>query len=261
LSVTSSDNVSSRIRSLSEIWVRGVTARLATARWPVALVGLAVLGVATWWVTNSAIFNLRTLEIRGNHHLSKTQVARLGDLTAEVNVLWTLPGTIERRLERHPRIREAHVSRTLPSTLTVVVKERRPVAVLPESGAVVGPDGKVLGKKPQTGALPVISTTPIVGGEEKPAARDGLAVARAMPPKLRRLVQDINVGTTGRIELHLRDGTLVVFGDRSRMALKAAVLGSVLEWSERTRTRAKSIDLSVPTAPTLVPMAPIQPAA
>ncbi len=261
MSVTSSDNVSSRIRLLPEQWVRGVAARLATARWPVALVGLVVLAAATWWVTNSAIFNLRTLEIRGNAHLSKTQVARVGDLTGEVNVLWTLPGTIERRLERHPRIREAHVSRTLPSTLTVVVKERRPVAVLPESGAIIGPDGKVIGKKRQTGALPRISTTPIVGGEEKPAAGDGLAVARAMPPKVRRLVQDISVGPVGRIELQLRNGTLVAFGDRSRMALKAAVLGSVLEWSQRTGTRAKSIDVSVPTAPTLVPIPPIQPSA
>ncbi len=261
MSVTSSDNVSSRIGFLSDQWVRSLATRFATARWPVAVAGLAVLGAATWWVTNSAIFNLRTLEITGNVHLSKTQVARVGDLTGEVNVLWTLPGTIERRLERHPRIREAHVSRTLPSTLTVVVKERRPVAVLPESGAIVGPDGKVLGKKRQTGALPLISTTPVVGGREKPAARDGLAVARAMSPTLRRLVQDITVGEMGRIELHLRDGTLVVYGDRSHMALKAAVLDSVLEWSHRTRTRAKSIDVSVPTAPTLVPIAPIQPAA
>jgi cell division protein FtsQ len=261
LSVTSSDNLSSHIRVLSEQWARGFAMRFATARWPVAVVGLVVLGAATWWVTNSAIFNLRTLEIRGNVHLSKNQVARVGDLTGQVNVLWTLPGTIERRLERHPRIREAHVSRTLPSTLTVVVKERRPVAVLPESGAIVGPDGKVLGTKKRAGELPLISTTPTVGGEEKPIARDGLAVARAMPMKLRRQVQDITVGAMDRIELHLRNGTVVFFGDRSQMALKAAVLWSVLEWSERTGTKPKSIDLSVPTAPTLIPIAAIQPGA
>jgi cell division septal protein FtsQ len=261
LSVTSSRNVSSYIRVFSERWARGFAARFATARWPVAVAGVVVLGAATWWVTNSAIFNLRALEIRGNVHLSKTQVARIGDLTDEVNVLWTLPGTIERRLESHPRIKEAHVSRTLPSTLTVVVKERRGVAVLPESGAILGPDGKVLGTKKQTGELPVISTTPTVGGQEKPLARDGLAVARAMPTKLRRQVQDITVGAMGRIELHLRNGTLVVYGDGSQMALKAGVLASVLAWSERTGTKPKSIDVSVPTAPTLIPSAAIQPAA
>lgn len=261
MSVTSSANVSSRARVLSEQLVRDLATRFATARWPVALVGLVVLGAATWWVTNSAIFNLRTLEIRGNAHLTKAQVARVGALTGEVNVLWTLPGTIERRLESHPRIREAHVSRTLPSTLIVVIKERRAVAVLPESGAIVGPDGKVLGTKKQTGALPLISTPPTEGGEGKTLARDGLAVARAMPPKLRRLVQDITVGDAGRIQLRLRDGTIVTYGDRSQMAVKAAVLRSVLQWSERTRIKTKSIDVSVPTAPTLVPTEAIHPAA
>ncbi|HEX2266693.1 MAG TPA: FtsQ-type POTRA domain-containing protein [Actinomycetota bacterium] len=241
--------------------VRDLTTRFATARWPAALVGLVVLGAAAWWVTNSAIFNLRTLEIRGNAHLTKAHVARVGDLTGEVNVLWTLPGTIERRLESHPRIREAHVSRTLPSTLTVVIKERRPVAVLPESGAIVGPDGKVLGTKKQGGALPLISTTPGVGGQGKILAEDGLAVARAMPPKLRSLVQDITVGDAEGIQLRLRDGTVVTYGDRSEMALKAAVLRSVLQWSESTGTNAKSIDVSVPTAPTVVPTEVIQPPA
>ena len=256
--MTSSDNVSSRIRGVSEQWLRALGTRIANARWPVAVVGLAVLGAATWWVTHSAIFNLRTLEIRGNVHLTKGQVARVGDLTGEVNVLWTLPGTIERRLERHPRIREAHVSRTLPSALRVVIKERRPVAVLPESGAIVGPDGKVLTKKKQTATLPRISTAP-GGNEAQPAlARHGLAVARAMPVKLRQLVEDITIGETGRIELRLRDGTLVLYGDRSMMTVKAAVLGSVLEWSERTGTPAKSIDVSVPAAPTVVPAVAIE---
>ena len=258
MSVTSSDNVSSRIRVLRDQWVRDAATRVATAKWPVALVGLIVLGAAAWWVTNSAIFDLRALEIRGNAHLSKAQVARVGDLTGEVNVLWTLPGTIERRLESHPRIRQAHVSRTLPSTLTVVIKERRAVAVLPESGAIVGPDGEVIGNKKQTGALPVIFTAPAVGGADKPFVQGGLAVARALPPKLRRLVQDITVGEDGRIQLRLRDGSIVLYGDRSLKAVKAAVLGSVLEWAERTGTKPKSIDVSVPTAPTLVPVAPIQ---
>ncbi|HEX2088702.1 MAG TPA: FtsQ-type POTRA domain-containing protein [Actinomycetota bacterium] len=226
---------------------------MAAATWPAALAGLAVLGAATWWVTNSAIFNLHTLEIRGNVHLTKAQIARVGNLTGEVNVLWTLPGTIERRLERHPRISEARVSRTLPSTLTVVIKERRPVAVLPDSGALVGPDGKVLGKKKQTGTLPAISATPATGGAKTILAQTGLAVARAMPQRLRRLVKDITVEDSGRIELRLRDGTVVAYGDRALMSVKAAVLESVIDWSMRTGTKTKSIDVSVPTAPTLIP--------
>lgn len=259
--MTSSGNVSNGIRAVSEQWLRDIATRFATARWPAALAGLMVLGAATWWVTNSAIFHLRALEIRGNVHLTKAQIARVGELTGQVNVLWTLPGTIERRLESHPRIKEAHVSRTLPSALTVVIKERRPVAVLPESGAIVAPDGKVLGKKKPAASLPIISTASPGGGERQALADNGLAVARAMPLKLRQLVEDITIGDTGRIELRLRDGTLVVYGDHTQMAAKAAVLASVLEWSERTGTDTKTIDVSVPGAPTLVPSGPAHPSA
>ncbi len=261
MSVTSSGNVSNDARLFAEQLLRGMTTRLATARWPIALVGLAVLSVATWWVTNSAIFDLRSLHIRGNVHLTKGQVAKVGDLTAQVNVLWTMPGTIERRLERHPWIREAHVSRTLPSALTVVIKERRPVAVLPDEGAVVAPDGKVLGKNERGGGLPMISAAVPAGGDETVLSQTGLAVARTIPAKVRRLIQDITISETGRVQLRLRDGTVVVYGDPSDMRLKSAVLQAILRWTTSTGTTPKTIDVSVPGAPTLVPAITAEPAA
>lgn len=253
MSVTSSDNVSSRVRVLSERWLGSIAARLTMARWPVAVVGLMILGVTTWWVTNSAIFDLQTLYIRGNVQLTKAQVARLGDLTSEVNVLWTLPGSIERRLQGHPLIREANVSRTLPSGLTVVIRERRPVAVLPGTGAVLAPDGKVVGKKARSDGLPVISTAVSTDGGGRGLSADGLAVARSIPGKLRRLIEDITVDQAGLIELRLRDGTVVMYGDRSDIKVKSAVLGAILQWTARTGTTAKTIDVSAPGAPRLVP--------
>ena len=263
MSATSNHNVSSSaVGTVLDRWARGVATRLSTARWPMALVGFPVVAAATWWVTNSAIFDLRAIHIEGNRHLSKAQVARVGQLTSNVNVLWTLPGTIERRLERHPWIKQAHVSRTLPSALTVVIRERRPVAVLPASGAVLAPDGKVLGRRRETEALPAISaqTLPIQGGATA-ESNNGLAVARTMPAPLRRLVEDISMGENGRIELRLRDGTRVLYGERSEMRVKAAVLRAILQWAARNEVEAKTIDVSVPATPSLVPSTRIQPSA
>ena len=257
MSVTSNHNVSNHVGFLLDRWSRSIATRLAAARWPMALGGFVVVAALTWWVTNSAVFDLRTLRIEGNAHLTKKQVARFGDLTTGVNVLWTLPGTIERRLERHPWIKEAHVSRTLPSALTVVITERRPVAVLPGSGAIVAPDGKILGKKEES-PLPAISA-PLESGAGEPEllSQNGIAVARTMPKKVRKLVEGISLADTGRIELRLRDGTRVVYGDRSDLRAKAAVLRAVLEWAEANAIDPKTIDVSVPTAPSLVPIAPV----
>lgn len=247
MSATSSESVSSVNRI--ENWIQSVAAKLATARWPTAMVGLLVLAAATWWVTNSALFDLRTIRVEGNDHLSRRQVVKLGGLTGDVNVLWTLPSTIERRLERHPWIKEAHVSRLLPSALSVIVVERRPLAVLPDSGIVLAPDGRVLGKERRTKALPVVSA-------DGPTARSpsgALAVAKTLPRPLRKEVEHITVGGGGLIELLLRDGTRVIYGSRTEMRLKAAVLRAMLEWADKNQLATRTLDISVPTAPTLIP--------
>jgi cell division protein FtsQ len=258
LSATSIERSSAhRTPSRLEVWVRGVPTRLASARWPVAVTGLVVVGAATWWVTNSSIFDLRELRVEGNVHLTKAQVARVGHLTHKTNVLWTLPGTIERTLETHPWIKEAHVSRTLPSALTVTITERRAVATLPGSGSVLAPDGQVLGKKGAHKRLPVIE--PESSGHSTATGTqsgEALAVARAMPTQLRQLVDQITVGRGGLIALHLRDGTRVNYGDGSRAREKAAVLKAVLSWAERNGTAPSIIDVSVPGAPTLIPAHP-----
>ena len=262
MSASLNHNVSSSARTVLDRWARGIGTWLATARWPIAVAGFVVVAAAAWWVTNSAIFDLRTIQIEGNAHLSKAQVARVGELTSNVNVLWTLPGTIERRLERHPWIKEAYVSRTLPSAVIVVIRERHPVAVLPGSGTVLAPDGKILGKKTEPKALPAISIAELSTGPGPPGlSKSGLAVARTMPEGLRRLVEGISIGETGLIELRLRDGTRVLYGNRSEMRVKAAVLRAILRWAARNAVGTNTIDVSVPAAPSVVPAAPVQPSA
>ena len=262
LSAISIERVSSRTVDALKRWGARLGHSVSSARWPAAVTGLLIVGAATWWVTHSAIFDLRTLRISGNSHLTKKQVARLGGLTRELNVLWTPPGRIERQLESHPWIKHARVSRVLPSALTVVITERRPVAVDPASSAVVAPDGTVLTKERHPAALPLIQTPQGISPDSAHRlTANGVLVARALSRTVLSRVDRIVVSPIGDVELLLKSGTTVVYGQPAEAEVKAAVLEAMLGWSFRNHARARSIDVSVPAVPTMVPMQPLQPAA
>ena len=262
MSAISIERVSNRTLEALKRWGARLGHGVSSARWPAAIAGLLIVGAATWWVTHSAIFDLRTLRVSGNVHLTKKEVARLGGLTRELNVLWTPPGRIERQLESHPWIKRARVSRMLPSTLTVDITERRPVAVDPASSALVAPDGTVLTKEHHRSAIPLIETPQgITPDMTHRLTANGVLVARALSRTVLSRVDRIVVSPVGDVELLLKSGTTVVYGQPAETRVKAAVLEAMLGWSFRNHARASSIDVSVPAVPTMVPIQPLQPAA
>lgn len=75
-------------------------------------------------------FEVRNVEVRGMHFVERDEV--LGLLALEPNTsIWTDRAALEERVERHPMIRDAEVSRRFPGGLRVTVVERRPVALAP----------------------------------------------------------------------------------------------------------------------------------
>jgi cell division protein FtsQ len=230
-------------------------ARTGRYRWVGGLVGLACLAAVTWWVTNSRVFDLRALRVSGNTHLSSAEVGRLADLTDGTNVLWTSAGQVERRLERHPWVLSADVSRTLPSTVVISVRERTPVAVIARRRPLlVAGDGKVLGRAGPSARLPRIDVpgSPVIGSRVS-ASLPQLTVARALPPDLANMVARVSVGAGRSVTLSLRDGTRVVFGQPVEARAKAVALAGVLSWAARNGLTPQYVDVRVPAAPALLP--------
>jgi cell division protein FtsQ len=220
-----------------------------------SLVGLSLVGVATWGVTHSRIFELRSLRVTGNVRLSSADVAALGGLDSRTNVLWLSSGALERRLEADPRIRDARISRTLPSFISIAIVERIPAAILAGSRILVSSDGIMLGQADDTTRLPVIGAEaqPKGGGGRLPSELPALRVVRSLPPSLASSVARIGADDSGSLTLKLRDGTRVVLGDADRVEAKAAALEALLRWIDRTGMRVAYIDVTVPTAPALLP--------
>ena len=235
------------------------TLRPSRARWPATiLVGLALIAVAGWWVINTPLFAMRTLVVSGNRHVSDAQVARLAGLSRTTNVMWLKADTVANRIERDPWVLRAQVSRTLPGTVSISIKERSPVAIVEAGKALllVSGDGVILGEARLKARLPVIALAGVrvsMGGRVSgsPAL---LAVARSLPVGVRSKVARITQAGPGALTLVLRNGAHVLFGDASEAEAKGQALSSLLSWTSQRRIRADYIDVRAPAAPALLPV-------
>lgn len=210
-----------------------------------------------WWVTNSRVFDVRTLRVDGNVHLSSVDVVRLASVTDGTNVLWMSTDEVERRLERHPWVRSAVVSRTLPSMVAISVRERRPVAVIRgHSRLLVAGDGTVLGEARPSARLPLIEAPGrhSIGSRVDPSTAQ-LSVARALPADLRQAVRSVSRGPGSSITLELRSGVRVLFGEPLAVSSKVEALASVLTWAARNGVVPEYIDVRVAATPALMPRA------
>lgn len=229
------------------------------SRWlATILVGLAVIAAAGWWVTNTPLFDVRTLTVKGNRHVSDAEVARLAGLTRKTNVVWLRTGALAHRIERDPWVLRARVARTLPGTVTVSIQERRPVAVVDtgRSLLLVSGDGVILGRARPNTRLPAIALTGVRGvvGSHVSGSPALLMVARSLPAGVRGKVERITQGGSGALTLMLRGGAQVLFGDASEADAKGRALASLLQWANERGVRADYIDVRAPAAPALLPV-------
>jgi cell division septal protein FtsQ len=224
-------------------------------RWVGTVIGLGLVAGATWGVTHSSIFGLRTLRVTGNVRLSQSDVAAIAGLDGRTNVLWLSTNTVERRLEASAWIQHARISRTLPSVVTVSITERTAAAVLDGSGLLVSSDGGVLGPAPAHASLPLIDGRLQGRGmtARLPVDLPALVVLRSISPDLVALIGRVGIDRGGALILSMRDGTRVVFGTPDEAAAKGSALQALLRWTERKGVDTKYIDVTVPTAPAIRP--------
>jgi cell division protein FtsQ len=219
---------------------------------------LVVAGISAW-VSRSPIFAMRSLTVTGNVHESDRDVALLAGLSGSTNLVWMSPGSVKDRLGRDPWILSATVTRSLPSSITIVLRERTPVAVARAGGGsfLVAADGVVLERVTRSGdpALPSISVSPVRRlsvGQRIPVSTPALVLAAKLPPAVRAQVARVTTGPGG-VELQTRAGVRVLYGDASDVPGKALALQAVLRWAAAHGVDPVYVDVSVPATPALMP--------
>ena len=231
---------------------RGARSRRAAA----ALLVVAVLG-GGWLVVNSPVFAIDDIAVRGAHHVSAEEIRTLARIDDGQNLIRLALDEVAARIERHPWVAAAELSRDLPSTLVVDVRERRPSGWLSgnDGAVVVAGDGTVL-DHPATDprALPQlgeVSDAPDVG-ERLAEAPAELRVTATMPASLLGAVASVRmVGEDAT--LRLRRGGEVEYGPPAALRDKHRALADVLAWAADRHVEIGLIDVTVPSAPTLQP--------
>ena len=231
----------SRKRFARRQWAR----RWLAWRRMVVLGAVLALVIGTVWLFFfSTTLSVEGVDVEGTRVLSDEQVVAAaavptGEALARVDL-----AAITERIEALDPVASVDVSRQWPDQILIRVQERKAVAVVDIDGSLRGMDAsgvvfRDFARRP--GNLPLVK---VPGGTRDEAFAEGAAVVGALPFRLARKVEYVEVRSVDAISLHLRDGRLVKWGSAGRSDDKAAVLDALLQ------RPGQVYDVSVPGQPT-----------
>ncbi len=211
----------------------------------VALVLLALGGLAGWVVLVSDVLGVDDVEVTGTQLLGERQVAAAaavpgGEPLARVDL-----DAIERRVESLAEVRDATATRDWPHDVSLRVTERQAIAVVAMSGQLRGMDDQGVlfrdfGRAPA--GLPRVD---MPWGTRSEAMVEAARVIESLPPDLVSQVDHVEVGSMDAISLVLRGGRRIVWGSAEESDAKAEVVDALLG-----AVPAQVYDVSVPGQPT-----------
>lgn len=106
---------------------RRISRRRRRRRGTLVILFLLAATAGIFYGLNSPYFHLARVEINGLQHLGEEEVLEWTSLQAEVSLWRISTAQVAARLESHPRIAGAQVTRRWPDTLVIHLMERRPV--------------------------------------------------------------------------------------------------------------------------------------
>lgn len=220
-----------------------------------AVLAVVVVLVAAVAATRSPLLDVDQISVRGVEGARADEVRAASGLAPGDPLVDVDPGASAAAIESVPWVADATVVRRWPDAVEVRVEVREPVAVVGtgDGAVVVDGDGRAIATAESAGAgadvLPTIDgRAPAVGEELTGAPGVAAAVVAALPEELRAEVAEAR-GDATDLELELRDGILVAWGDDGQQSAKAEALSVLLAQDDRA-TFAR-IDVSVPRASTV----------
>jgi len=210
-----------------------------------SVVAAVLVAAAAVW---SPLLAVHTIDVRGAG-AERDAVLRAAGVHPGDPMLLLHAGAAAAAVRALPDVAAARVERDFPTTVTITVTRRTPVAwapLAPGRFAVIDGHGSVMGVEPAAPAgLPGLAGIGRVPGRGGHVAAPAAAAAAALGPDLRGRVTTI-LSTPGGLLALVYLGPQLRFGDATHLADKAEAADAVLR---ALVSPASYIDVSVPTAP------------
>ncbi|MFB9725169.1 cell division protein FtsQ/DivIB [Haloechinothrix salitolerans] len=214
--------------------------RLVAVATVAALIGLGYVLLFT------PLIGVKTVEVTGIERIDRADVVTLADIPMRRSLLRIDTDAAERAVATLPQVENVSVVRSLPSTVRIEVTERTPIAYFAAYDGIrlvdrMGVPFHRVKKPPKK--LPELRVNTVA--TDDPATRAATAVLTGIPDQLANRVATVTADSPVNVELRLRGGKIVQWGDAQRIGRKSRVLAALL-----TRP-GKVYDVSSPELPTV----------
>jgi cell division septal protein FtsQ len=219
----------------------------------VLIAGLAIFAGYTYWLRDSALVEIKDLEVVGVSSHTEEGAQIIGAVeaaTGEMTTLHLKPDLLRDELARFPRVESARIEADFPNGATVTIVERGNGSTFETEGGelLIATDGTVLGTAGAgTDELPEISAgDPPAGPRLEGRTLVQAEVLGAVPAALRPYTEKSDF-RKGGVEVTMSNGLVLLFGDASKADQKWKAAASVI--ADPELSDASYVDLSVPRRP------------
>ncbi len=219
--------------------------------WLTAIISAVLLvgGLIAYLVYSPALA-VRTLEVQGNQLVPEDQIAAALAPLMGISLTQIGDDDVRALLADFPPIEDVSVAAAPPSTLSVTVVERVPVAILENDGrfVLIDSEGRQLSSVPdrEAVALPLIDGgTDAVNSKVFSSIADVLA---ALPADIRGRLVHASATSIDSVELKLTDGKTIFWGSAESNNEKARVVAALLTMKAQDPP-VNVYDVSTPSRP------------
>jgi cell division protein FtsQ len=223
-----------------------------------SIVILAGLVAGGTWLYRAPYFRVSTVEVVGTQRMSPGTVVSRAGLLGESMLTADLAGA-QRSLYELPLIAAVRVERDWPSTIRIVIEERRPWGTWEQAGVdyLIDREGVVLavGERLGPGAPAIRSSEPgtrLVGDRVDYQAVDAAAeIYERLPRQLGTTVAEVAFTRGKGVQVTTADGQIALFGDSSSIAYKLAVWAALAAEARQRNISYTTVDLRYGNRPVL----------
>ncbi|WP_283408324.1 cell division protein FtsQ/DivIB [Anoxynatronum buryatiense] len=198
-------------------------------------------GTGYYFVFNSPLFTVKTIQIEGLSRLDQDAVAALSEITLGDQFYGASLKQAAEKIESHPYIRNAILTRKGFSTINIVVREREEYAIIPYMGSYIYLDQERVVLNVTDGILDSnlclvtgikfisfqTGDTALVQNEESlETAYQILGAAREA--EILDMISEINIDETGQVKVVTFNGIEALFGYMDNPAYSVLALKEAL---------------------------------